>query len=75
MGTAPESLKRGEEPEENKDYDFSNLKKHDEAWTDTENRRYHRGEKLHSSLVARVESDSLYKMDVERVPRKLIETV
>lgn len=68
-------FKMGEEPEENKDYDFSNLKKHDEAWTDTENRRYHRGEKLHSSLVARVESDSLYKMDVERVPRKLIETV
>lgn len=68
-------FKKGLEPTDVDEYDFSKLKKHDEAWTNTENRRYHRGEALHPSLLARIECDSSYHVDVERMPRKLVSAV
>ncbi len=65
----------GSEPMESTEYDFSNLKTHDAAWTDTENRRYYQGEMLHPSLIARIESDPLYHTDVEDIPRDIRVTV
>lgn len=65
-------FKPRQEPAENETYDFSALTTHDEAWTDAENRRYHRGEAMHPSLIARLESDSSYEMNIARVPRKLL---
>lgn len=65
----------GQMPTDAEKYDFRSLTQHDQAWTDEENRRWHRGEALHPSLVARAKSDSSYKLDVEHVPRKLMETV
>lgn len=56
-------------------YDFKNLKKHDAAWTDVANRRFHRGEELHSSLIARMKEDNSYAMDVLGVPARLINRV
>ena len=68
-------FRKGYEPNPQTEYEFSKLKKHDQAWTDAPNRRFHRGEKLHSSLIARLKGDSSYAMDVLDVPARLISRV
>ena len=68
-------FRKGCEPDPQMTYDFRNLRKHDEAWTDTVNRYFHRGERLHPSLIARLKADSSYAMDVLGVPARLISRV
>ena len=65
-------FRKGCEPNRRTAYDFKNLIKHDAALTATANRYFHRGEELHSSLIARLKEDSSYAMDVLGVPERLI---
>lgn len=65
-------FKSGLEPGEPNTFDFTDLIIHDEAWTDMENRRFHRGESLHASLLARLKQDDSYHLDVENVPQSLL---
>ncbi len=62
-------FRRGHEPRLKTEWNFKNLKEHDEAWTSAANRRFHRGEALHPSLIARLNEDSSYSLDVLKVPQ------
>ena len=65
-------FKVGFEPKEFTEFDFSTLTKHDQAWTDCVNRRFHRGEKFHRSLIARMRQDQTYKPQIEKIPSYLL---
>ena len=65
-------FRKGCAPNSQKTYDFKNLIEHDEAWTDTANRCFHRGEELHPSVIARLKEDTSYALDVLRVPKRLL---
>lgn len=65
-------FRKGCEPNSQTAYSFKNLKEHDQAWTDAPNRRFHSGEEIHSSLIARLKEDRSYDMDVLGVPARLI---
>lgn len=65
-------FRKGCEPNLQTVYDFKNLKEHDEALTETANRRFHHGEGFHASLIARLKADSSYTLDLLRVPSQLI---